>query len=135
DRIPLLYVNPTDLKNQFWKLSFESADDNRPVLEINNRIPDLYERTKNDINFISLVYPVAFRQVLIKIVEEGEFDVEEDHWISQWMKFIDGVLGIKRLPDTENDNGHLTPEQEEWIDECVNEYCKKLQLFEKFTAQ
>jgi len=134
DRIPLLYVNPTDLKDQFWKLSFDSSDDDRPVLEINNRIPELYEMAKNDIKFISLVYPSAFRSVLIKIVEEGEFDLDDDHWISQWIKFINGVLGIKHLPDAENENGNLTPEQEEWIDECVNAYCKKFQLFEKFTA-
>lgn len=135
DRIPLLYVNPTDLKDQFWKLTFDSSDDDRPVLEINNRIPELYEKAKNDINFISLVYPIAFRQVITKIVENGEFEMEEEHWITQWMKFIDGVLGIKSLPDTENDSGILTSEQETWIDECVNEYCKKFHLFEKFTAK
>lgn len=135
DRIPLLYVNPTDLKNQFWKLTFDSSDDDRPVLEINNRIPELYEKAKNDVDFISLVYPIAFRQVITRIVENGEFEMEEDHWITQWMKFIDGVLGIKSLPDTENDSGSLTSEQETWIDECVNEYCKKFQLFEKFTAK
>jgi hypothetical protein len=134
DRIPLLYVNPADLKNQFWKLSFDSSDDNRPILEINNKIPELYEMAKNDIKFISLVYPVAFRGVLQKIVEDGEFDVDKEHWIAQWLKFIHDVLGVKSLPDIEKDNGLLTPEQEGWIDECVNEYCKKFQLFEKFTA-
>lgn len=134
DRIPLLYVNPTDLKNQFWRLTFDSSEDNRPVLEINNRIPELYEMAKNDVKFISLVYPVAFRGVLTKMVDEGEFDYEEDHWVSQWLKFIGGVLGVKYLPDIENDDGILTSEQEEWINECVNEYCKKFQLFEKFTA-
>jgi hypothetical protein len=134
DRIPLLYVNPTDLKNQFWKLSFDSSDDNRPILEINNRIPELYEKAKNDINFISLVYPIAFRGVLTKIIEEGSFDVEEDHWIALWLKFINTTLGIKALPETNNEQEGMTPEQEEWIDECVNEYCKKFQLFDKFLA-
>jgi len=135
DRIPLLYVNPADLKNQFWKLSFDSSDDGRPVLEINNRIPELYQKAKSDINFISLVYPVAFRGVLIKMIEEGSFDIDPEHWIAQWIKFIDAVLGIKTLPSTYNDSESLTPEQEEWIDLCVNEYCKKLQLFEKYTSQ
>ncbi len=134
DRLPLLYVNPIDLKNQFWRLTFDSTDDNRPILEINNRIPELSEMAKNDIRFISLVYPTAFRGVLIKMIDIGEFDIEADHWIAQWLKFIDSVLGIKYLPSTENEGNDLTPEQEEWIDECVNEYCKRFQLFEKFTA-
>jgi len=56
DRIPLLPVNPADLKNQFWKLSFDSSDDGRPVLEINRNIPDIFEMARNDIKFISLVY-------------------------------------------------------------------------------
>jgi len=134
DRIPLLYVNPTDLKNQFWKLSFDSTDDGRPILEINNKIPGLAEMAKNDIKFISLVYSAALRGVLLKILEIGDFDNEESHWISQWLKFIDKVLGIKYLPTIDNDDNTLTSEQEEWIDDCVNEYCKRLQLFEKFTA-
>lgn len=135
DRIPILYVNPTDLKDQFWKLSFDSSDDDRPVLEINNRIPELYEKAKNDINFISLVYPAAFRGVLIRIVEEGVFDFEEEHWVNQWLKFIDRILGVKYLPEADNDAEGLNPQQEAWVDECVNEYCKRFKLFEKFTGQ
>ncbi|MFZ1528225.1 MAG: hypothetical protein WAT19_05725 [Ferruginibacter sp.] len=135
DRIPLLPVNPTDLKNQFWKLSFDSGEDGRPVLEINKNIPDILETARNDIKFISLVYPAAFRGVLEKLLEQEDIDAEEGTWINDWMKFITKVLGIKNIPDTDNENGNLTPEQEAWIDDCVNEYCKKMQLFEKFTAQ
>lgn len=135
DRNPLLYVNPTDLKNQFWKLTFDSSDEGRPVLEINNRIPELYQKAKSDINFISLVYPVAFRGVLTKLIEEGSFDIDNEHWIAHWIKFIDTFLGIKSLPSIDSDSELLTQEQEEWIDLCVNEYCKKLQLFEKYTSQ
>lgn len=135
DRLPLLYVNPTDLKNQFWKLSFDSSDDGRPTLEINKNIPEMSIMAKTDIRFISLVYPVAFRGVLQKMIEIGDFDAGADTWVAQWLKFLNVALGIKTLPDTETSNGELTAEQETWIDECVNEYCKKFQLFEKFTAQ
>jgi hypothetical protein len=135
DRIPLLPVNPTDLKNQFWKLSFDSGDDGRPVLEINKNIPDVFEMARNDPKFISLVYPVAFRGVLVKMIQLGDFEAGEDSWVSDWLKFITQVLGIKNLPDIESDSGDLTDEQEVWIDDCVNEYCKKMQLFEKFTGQ
>lgn len=134
DRIPLLPVNPTDLKNQFWKLSFDSSDDGRPILEINKNIPDVFEMARNDIKFISLVYPSAFREVLIKLIEQGDADAEEDSWNSQWIKFINSNLGIKSFPEIDNESNGLTVEQETWIDDCVNEYCKKLRLFEKFTA-
>lgn len=134
DRLPLLPVNPADLRNQFWKLSFDSSDDGRPVLEINRNIPDVFEMARNDIKFISLVYPAAFRGVLFKIIEQGSFDADEDTWVFQWVKFLTSVLAIKSFPELDNDDS-ITTEQETWVDECVNEYCKKLQLFEKFTVQ
>lgn len=135
DRIPLLPVNPTDLKNQFWKLTFDSSEDGRPVLEINRNIPDILETARNDIKFISLVYPVAFRGVLVKLLEQEDFETEDGTWTSDWLKFIKTVLGIKNLPETDTETDGVTPEQEAWIDDCVNEYCKRLQLFEKFTEQ
>jgi hypothetical protein len=134
DRIPLLPVNPTDLKSQFWKLSFDSSNDGSPVLEINRNIPEIFEIARNDVKFISLVYPTAFRGVLVKLLEEKDFDPEEDSWIFNWLKFINSVLGIKNLPEIDDENESLTPEQEAWIDECVNEYCKNFHLFEKFTG-
>jgi hypothetical protein len=54
--------------------------------------------------------------------------------VTQWLKFLNAGLGIKSLPESNNESGALSSEQEMWIDECVNEYCKKFQLFEKFTA-
>lgn len=135
DRIPLLYVNPTDLGNQFWKLSFDSNNDERPVLEINKNIPDVFEMARNDVKFISLVYPAAFRGVLLKLLEQDDFDNETDTWVNDWLKFITLTLGIKNYPSLEMENGKITPEQEAWVDDCVNEYCKRLQLFEKFTSQ
>ena len=90
-------VDPTDLKNQFWKLSFDSGDDGRPVLEINKNIPEIFEIARNDVKFISLVYPAAFRGVLIKLLEQNDFDAEEGTWINDWLKFITSVLGIKNL--------------------------------------
>lgn len=135
DRLPLLYVNPADLKNQLWKLSFDASDDGRPILEINKNIPDMYELARNDLKFISLVYPAVFRGVLLKIIDNGDLDTGEDTWVSQWLIFLDSRLGIKSLPEIDNTDGELTAEQEVWVDECVDEYCRKLQVFEKFTTQ
>jgi hypothetical protein len=134
DRIPLLPVVPVDLKNQFWKLSFDTSDDGRPLLEINRNIPDVFEMARNDIKFISLIYPTAFRGVLLRLLEEGDFDADDDSWIFQWNKFISSVLGIKNRPEMDSE-GSISAEQEAWVDECVNEYCKKFKLFEKFTTE
>ena len=135
DRIPLLPVNPVDLKNQIWKLGFDSGDDGRPVLEVNRNIPDILERARSDADFISLVYPVVFRSVLSEIVDSGDFGTDGDSWVSDWMKFISFVLGIKYTPETDNEIGELNSAKDEWIDDCVNEYCRKFQIYEKFTIR
>lgn len=134
DRIPLLPVNPLDLGEQFWNLSFDSGNDGSPILEINNRLPDPFGMARDDIKFICLVYPTAFRGVLTRLIQQGDADIEEDSWISQWLQFIDVVLHIKEIPDFDTEGEGLTADQESWIDNCINEYCKKLNLFEKFTT-
>jgi hypothetical protein len=134
DRIPLLYVNQTDLKDQIWRLTFEASEDGRPILEINNRIEGLYDLAKNDKRFTSLVYPIAFREVLKAILQEGNYEATEQSWRSDWLTFVDKMLGIKRMP--ENTEGlELTPEQHEWIDDCVNAYCRKMRVLENFTSE
>lgn len=135
DRISLLPVNPVDLKNQIWKLGFDSGDDGRPVLEINRNIPDILEKARNDPDFISLVYPVAFRSVLREIAVLNEFGTDGDTWISDWIKFITLVLGIKYTPENEDGNDEINSATEDWIDDCVNEYCRKFQIYEKFTIR
>jgi len=29
------------------------------------------------------------------MIEQDDFDAEEDSWVSDWLKFINAVLGIK----------------------------------------
>ncbi len=133
DRMPLLYVNPTDLRNQFWRLNFFASEEGRPILEVNNRITDIAQRAKTDPNFISLVYPIALRLILTKVILEGDEDINSDHWTSDWQRFVQKILGKDKYPISDDENHTLTSDQEAWVDDCVNEYCKKFQLFEKFT--
>lgn len=134
NRIPLLPVNTTDLKFEIWKLSFESGDEGRPVLELNNKIPDIQDKAKTDKNFIGLVYPAAFRQILERSILTEELESEDDTWPAQWIRFTKDFLGITYLPSKDPDSDTISPEQEEWITDCVNSFSKKLQLFEKYIS-
>ena len=134
NRIPLLPVNTLDLKHEIWKLSFDTGDEGRPVLELNNRVPDIQDKAKTDKHFIGLVYPMAFRQILDKIIQNGELETDDDTWIAQGLRFTKDFLGISHVPEILPDSVSLTPEQEEWVCDCVNAFSKKLQLFEKYTS-
>lgn len=132
EKIPLFYVNPVDLGDQSWDLDFDSSESGRPILLINNRIPDLHTRATSDINMIFHIYPFAFRTALHEMVTRGEGDDDHEDWTTQWKTFITEELGLKKLPDFDLDGGNITTEQLEWIDLCVNEFCKRKNLFEKF---
>ena len=90
---------------------------------------------KSNPNFINLVYPIAFRGVLQRLIEHGDLEYDGDSWITQWLRFINSVLSVKTEPQFGAENGILSSDQELWIDECVNEYCKKFKVIEKFTSQ
>jgi len=134
NRIPLLPVNTIDLKHEVWKMSFDTSDEGRPVLELNNRVPDIQDKAKTDKNFIGLVYPAAFRQILERIIQNGDLETEGDTWTAQWLRFTKDFLGISHLPEIHEDADYFTTEQEEWVSDCVNAFSKKLQLFEKYTS-
>lgn len=134
NRIPLLPVNTTDLKFEIWKVSFENGDEGRPILELNNKIPDVQDKAKTDKNFIGLVYPAAFRQILERIILFEEVESEDDSWPAQWIRFTKDFLGITHTPSMSQESETITPEQEEWVSDCVNAFSKKLLLFEKYIS-
>lgn len=130
-RIPLLYVNSVDLKDQIWKVSFEGAD-GRPILEINNRIPELKDLLRHNKTFISLVYPIAFRIILRQIAEEDHYD-DIETWQGQWFRFLETALGITTFPEKDLDNE--SQDIDSWIDDCVNAFCRKTNMIEKLTEK
>lgn len=132
---PLLPVNAIDLKNQIWKISFDSSYAGEPVLEINKNIPGLTDMARNDPKFISLVYPVALRIVLEKLVKPILESDETDTWVADWKDFIFKNLGIKSLPETNSDSEELSNEQIAWIDSCIELFCAKNEIMEKFNQQ
>lgn len=132
EKIPMFYVNLQDLGDQSWKIDFDSSDSGRPLLVINKRIPDLYTRATTDINMMFHVYPFAFRTALLELVRKGEAEEDQDDWTTQWKTFIVEELGITKTPDFDLDDGNMTTEQMDWIDDCVDEFCKRNKLFEKF---
>lgn len=131
-KIPLFYVNLEDLGEQCWNLDFQTSECGRPILVINSKIPDLQTKMTSDINMIFHIYPFAFRMALHELVKRGDEDDEYGDWTGQWKTYITDELGIKSLPDFELDGGNMTNQQYKWIDECVEEFCKKQNLFEKF---
>jgi hypothetical protein len=129
----LLPVNPTDLRQQVWRLAFEHG---RPWLEVNNRIDGIMDIARTDAAFFSLVYPNVVRNILARILLEEEFtDIEGDlnDWKAQWLGW-----GVHWHPDHERPIDGDASEQREswegWIDSVVDQFCQNHTVCERFTA-
>lgn len=127
----ILPINPKDLGRQVWLLNFSN---NRPWLEVNNKIPEIMTITREDRRFFSLVYPSVIRQIFNRILLIDEWtDVEgpEDDWRVQWLKW-----GIYWHPEKERpqdgDPKFCREGWMSWIEDVADSFCNQHDVCGKF---
>ena len=120
----LLPVSSRAMGESVWELDLESSG--KPVLCINNRIPDSLNKIKSDPLFQALILPAAMREVLIKYLW-GEENFEEESSFKHWINFAEHMAGPK--PES-NDESALS----RWVDEAVEEFSKRFKMCEMLCA-
>lgn len=132
-RRTLLYVNPTDLGEEIWRVQF---DDEMPVLEVNNRIEGIRELARGDRRFFSLVYPSVVRTVLSRILLVERYDdpeADRDDWRSLWLDFVCRTTGVAHPPVVTDGNG--SEQYEDWIVQAVAAFCRKHEACGRFLEE
>jgi len=126
-RIPLLSARADrDLGDQVFQIDF----DDRPILLVNANLDD-WRTAVHEPAFISLVYPVAVRQILTRILDHDHpGEIEEDgDWPSQWLKFATFLPGVpNEIPGKDADEEN----KDRWIDEVVSSFCRQHQMLNEF---
>jgi len=117
--LPVLFE---DIGNQIWKVDFTG---NGPVLILNceKNYPGIRNHIKSNPYFLGLIYPIAIRFILEKIILEDTFDSEE--WSLNWLTFTREILGIYPTPKDKDD-----PDIDNWKEDVINSYCVKFKLLE-----
>jgi hypothetical protein len=106
-----------EMGNLPWKLSFNEA--HKPVLCINNKIPDGINQLLHNPFFQSLVLPSAFREVLMYILWDQGTEQNEDSWYKLWIDFAN-KLGPEECPlESDPDILHA------WIDDVIRAFSEK----------
>lgn len=109
----------TDLGQQVWRVAFDGPV---PILHVNRRIENRRELVKTD-EFISLAYPAVLKEVVTKIVHEfSEYEEDDDHWASSWLKFTKRTLHVHDKPESSDGN---EDDMNEWVDNVVEAFCRK----------
>ncbi len=103
--------------NQVWKLSFD--DSRKPILCINNRIPDGKNQLLHNPFFQSLILPSAFREVLMYILWNQEGEQDEGSWEEKWIAFANRMAPEECPMDRDPNFLH------QWIDDVVRAFSEK----------
>ncbi len=117
-------IKSGDLNGAIWKLDYTAES---PTLILEKTIGD-----KNTIfldeEFLTLVVPAAFREILIRIILlEKDYDLDDnDDWRSKWLIFCKS-FGVDEIPNDEID----IEDKYDWIDDVVSRFCRVNKILEK----
>ena len=124
----ILPIESSDLGHEPWRLEFRSED---VYLLVNEKIPDLKDRVRNDPQVYSLIYPPVIRAILARAMDEPvDDDDAADHWATLWLRFGSALHPEKRQPP----NGGTDSESEEWISDVVEAFCRDHDLIGKLAG-
>ena len=124
-RRPLLPLVKTDLGEAVWRIHIHGSAP--PVLQINNRIPDLRERLFEDPLLAGAIYTEALRQVLTAVLLDNQFD-DEMEWVINWKKFIEEVRGAPIPLEMDDEENNLA---QEIIEETIEKFLERRQFASK----
>ncbi len=131
-RRSILPVDRRDLGPEIWRVNIEETAG--PVLELNNRIPEVDHRARHDPIFIGLVYPSVLREVLTRAMCLGAADDDEDTsgWVAQWRRFARS-LHPGPVPDTAEPEENRD-EINAWVESVVRAFCARYKVLDNLLA-
>ena len=115
NRKSLFPVEWVDLGERIWKVAFDK--DAGPVLQLTTKVQDLPERRKSDPLLQGAIYPEAFRQVMILLVD-GEGIDDEAPWVRNWYEFV------LKLNGTDLSGDLVDEDPEQVIEDAVQAFSK-----------
>jgi hypothetical protein len=129
-RQELLKVVEKDLGQETWRTEIYD-EDRKPVLVLNNHIPDALSRIKSDPQLQAYILPAALRQVLMMLwLERREEDEDDDsHWTTQWIRFAQNLTGEEKPDWTQG------PEVTRWIDEVCRVFSSHFAFTDRIIAE
>lgn len=126
-RVPLLIPRGEDLGNRLWKLQLDESGPG-PQLLVNSRAGDWREIARSP-SFMWCVLPEVLRQVLATAIELYDSDDEaSESWPARWVRYVGTVRGVGPMPAAGDPEG----DQELWLDETVEAFCRQHQFFDRF---
>jgi len=127
---PILPVETVyNLGQEIWKVYI--ANEERPVLQVNNLFPNIIDRLSSDHVFQALIIPQAVRQCLIHLINNDTADPSDPTaWQNKWTLFLKAI-GFDTKPDAEDEIGVQT----QWLDAVLIKFTNSIELMSQATRQ
>jgi hypothetical protein len=126
-RDPLLPVKSDDIGDEVYRVDFSGI---APILLVNHAAGDKDAIARSPL-FMSIVYPAALREILIRIIHVEELDDPDDDgdtWQSRWLRFAASLPSVGTVPA--KDDG----DRDQWIDDAVATFAKQQTMLDRFIA-
>jgi hypothetical protein len=127
ERVPLLPVHSEDLGAEISRVDFID----RPTLLINSKLGNWRDVARSEV-FVSLVLPLAVREILNRIVhieKFSEIDSEDyNDWRFLWLKFASELPGTEDIPSDPSDYVLV----DNWIESVVQAFGRQFAMLDKF---
>lgn len=128
----LLPFNWVEMGNTPFRVSFDVGQTGFPTLEMNKLLGHPNDIV-SDPSFLCYVLPSSIRTVLERIMFMDESESSMSTWIKGWTNFFKNDLGILNMPTTGLEGSfELSPEQQDWIDDCVEKFCLSKNVINQF---
>jgi hypothetical protein len=135
-RRPILPVNPVDLGQRIWKLTYTKND---VYLDVNKHVPEIKEIARGNHLFFGLVYPEVIRQILERLLlGEGHFEPsgDDEDWRDLWLRYGISWHPEKAYPPRISrhvDEG-AREEAGRWIEDVVDAFCEQHRVRDAWIA-
>ena len=115
----LMSLKSHDLGQEIWKVDFSSG---KPKLLVNNKIPNIRDEFKSNAQLQALIYPNAFRLILINYLIGESEDLEGyEEWMAFASQFYDKPNDLEELEDIMD-----------WIDNVIVSFSERFKLTDEY---
>jgi hypothetical protein len=119
----LLDFLPAKIAPRTWRLRIE--ENVRPLIEIDNRIPDPRAWAKSDPVFIGTIMPAIIHQLFDDILSHQS--PEDTEWMNDWLRWADMLMAGNTPPPYPNE----VRTRREWIDSLIDTFSRRHNLSDR----
>ncbi len=132
--LPIIPKSRSDMGDEFWRLNFTQNTELSPELWVNRDASGILTAFQmQDVRVIGLLMPEILRQILTRLVGNGEAWAE-DGVVGAWLEFSKELAG-ERFEEWDDDDDEAATLRLQWIGSVVAQFALKQRFLDRYLQQ